>query len=417
METEAVSLNGEVCVEVSDLWKIFGRNPEQLLHSEKRFASKEHILEETGCVVAARGVSFEVHRGELFVIMGLSGSGKSTLIRCILRLIEPTAGKILINGEDICSYDEHQLINLRRYTTSMVFQQFGLFPHRNIIDNVAYGLKVRGIAKEERYARARELIAKVGLRGWESYLPGALSGGMQQRVGIARALATEPVILLMDEPFSGLDPLIRRQMQDELLDIQAEVKKTILFVTHDLHEALKLGDRIAIMRDGEIIQIGTPEDVITTPSDAYVREFVQDASPAKVLTAKTIMEQPNVLLYSWQGPKAALHILKTSNLDNAFVVTRAGRLSGLVTVERLVELIKRKDTSLKEALEPDQLTCTADEVVEDLFPLAASTRYPIAVVDDKGKFMGEIHISTILSCMIQEKVEETQTEEEMRAHA
>jgi len=417
LETETVSLNGEACVEVSDLWKIFGRNPEQLLHSEKRFASKENILEETGCVVALRNLSFQVHRGELFVIMGLSGSGKSTLIRCILRLIKPTAGKILINGEDICSYDEHQLINLRRYTTSMVFQQFGLFPHRNIIDNVAYGLKVRGVVKEERYARAQEMVAKVGLRGWESYLPGALSGGMQQRVGIARALATDPEILLMDEPFSGLDPLIRRQMQDELLDIQAEVKKTILFVTHDLHEALKLGNRIAIMKDGEIIQIGTPEDVITTPSGAYVREFVQDASPAKVLTAKTIMEQPNVLLYSWQGPKAALHILKTSNLDNAFVVTRAGRLSGLVTVERLVELIKRKGTSLREALEPDLLTCTADEVVEELFPLAASTRYPIAVVDDKGKFMGEIHISTILSCMIQEKVEGTETEMETKVNA
>ena len=417
MESESISPNGEVCVEVSDLWKIFGQKAKALLHSEKRFASKQNILEETGCVVALRNVSFQVHKGELFVIMGLSGSGKSTLIRCILRLIEPTAGNILINESDVCSYSQPQLMDLRRHTTSMVFQHFGLFPHRNVIDNVAYGLKVRGVAKEERYAKAQEMVAKVGLRGWESHLPGVLSGGMQQRVGIARALATEPVILLMDEPFSGLDPLIRRQMQDELLDIQAELQKTILFVTHDLHEALKLGNRIAIMRDGEIIQIGTPEDVITTPSDAYVREFVQDASPAKVLTAKTIMEQPNVLLYSWQGPKAALHILKTSNLDNAFVVTRAGRLSGLVTAERLVELIKRKGTSLKEALEPDQLTCTADEVVEELFPLAASTRYPIAVVDDKGKFMGEIYISTILSCMIQEKVEGAEAEQEIKVDA
>ena len=416
METEAVSLNGEVCVEVSNLWKIFGQDAQQVLHSEKRFASKEDILEETGCVVAVRDISFEVHRGELFVIMGLSGSGKSTLIRCILRLIEPTAGKILINGSDVCSYGESLLMDLRRHTTSMVFQHFGLFPHRSVIDNVAYGLKVRGVAKEERYAKARELIAKVGLRGWEGYLPGALSGGMQQRVGIARALATDPDILLMDEPFSGLDPLIRRQMQDELLDIQAEVHKTILFVTHDLHEALKLGNRIAIMRDGEIIQTGTPEDVVTTPTDAYVREFVQDASPAKVLTCKTIMEQPNVLLYSWQGPKAALHILETSNLDNAFVVTRAGRLLGLVTVERLVELIRSKGNSLREALEPDLLTCTADEVMEELFPLAASTRYPIAVVDDKGKFMGEIHTSTILGSMIQEKVEETQTETELKVN-
>jgi glycine betaine/proline transport system ATP-binding protein len=396
-------VNGEACIEVKELWKIFGHNSGELLDGKTQSASKEDILEKTGCVVAVRGISFEVYRGELFVIMGLSGSGKSTLIRCVLRLIEPTAGKVLISGEDICGYDERQLIGLRRYTTSMIFQHFGLFPHRSVIDNVAYGLKVRGVAKEERYARAREVIAKVGLKGWESYPPGALSGGMQQRVGIARALATDPEILLMDEPFSGLDPLIRRQMQDELLEIQAEVQKTILFVTHDLHEALKLGNRIAIMRDGEIIQIGTPEEVITTPSDGYVRQFVRDASPAKVLTASSIMEQPNVLLYQWQGPKASLDILGTANLDNAFVVSRSGKLLGLVTTKGLVELIRKKGNSLREALEPDLLTCTADTLVEDLFPLAASARYSIPVVDDEGKFMGEIHTSTILISMIQEK--------------
>ena len=401
MGNAAASPSGQICVEVKELWKIFGLNAEHLLHSERRFDSKERVLEETGCVVALRDVAFEVRRGEFFVIMGLSGSGKSTLIRCLLRLIEPTTGRMLINGNDICSYDELQLMDLRRHTTGMVFQHFGLFPHRSVIDNVAYGLKVRGVGTEERYGRAREVIAKVGLKGWENYLPSALSGGMQQRVGLARALATEPEILLMDEPFSGLDPLIRRQMQDELAELQAEVQKTIVFVTHDLHEALKMGDRIAIMRDGEIIQIGTPEDIITVPSDAYVREFVQDASPAKVLTAGTIMEQPNVLLYEWQGPKAALHILTTTGLENVFLVARRGKLLGLVTVERLRALIKGKGNSLRNALEPDLLTCAPDTVVEDLFPLAASTSYPIPVVDDKGKFTGEIHISTILSCMIQ----------------
>jgi len=399
--------NGEACIEVNELWKIFGHNPKQLLHSEMRSATKADILEKTGHVVAARDISFKVNQGELFVIMGLSGSGKSTLIRCILRLIEPTAGKILINGNDVCSYDESQLIDLRRHTTSMVFQHFGLFPHRSVIDNVAYGLKVRGVAKEERYARAQKVIARVGLQGWENYPPSALSGGMQQRVGLARALATDPQILLMDEPFSGLDPLIRRQMQDELLDLQAEVQKTILFVTHDLHEALKLGNRIAIMRDGEIIQIGTPEEVITTPSDAYVREFVMDASPAKVLTAASIMEQPNILLYEWQGPKAALATLRTSNMDDAFVVTRTGKLLGLVTMERLVEVIRGKGNSIREALEPDLPTCTADTLVEDLFPLAASTRYPIPVLDERGKFTGEVHTSSILVSMIQEKEVET----------
>ncbi|MEA3442636.1 MAG: glycine betaine/L-proline ABC transporter ATP-binding protein [Chloroflexota bacterium] len=408
-----MSVNGETCIEVKGLWKIFGHNNAgELLDGEMQSASKEDILEKTGCVVAVRGISFEVHRGELFVIMGLSGSGKSTLIRCVLRLIEPTAGKVLIRGEDVCSYNAKQLIELRRYSTSMMFQHFGLFPHRSVIENVAYGLKVRGVAKEERYQKAREVIAKVGLKGWENYPPGALSGGMQQRVGIARALATDPEILLMDEPFSGLDPLIRRQMQDELLDIQAEVQKTILFVTHDLHEALKVGNRIAIMRDGEIIQIGTPEEVITAPSDGYVRQFVQDASPAKVLTASSIMEQPNVLLYQWQGPKASLDILGTANLDNAFVVSRSGKLLGLVTTKGLVELIRKKGNSLREALEPELLTCTADTMVEDLFPLAASARYPIPVVDDEGKFMGEIHTSTILISMIQEREEAAEKEKE-----
>ncbi len=407
MKNNASWPNGEACIEVNELWKIFGHNAEQLLHSEMRSATKADILEKTGHVIAARDISFNVNQGELFVIMGLSGSGKSTLIRCILRLIEPTRGKILINGNDVCSYDESQLIDLRRHTTSMVFQHFGLFPHRSVIDNVAYGLKVRGVAKEERYAQAQKVIARVGLQGWENYPPSALSGGMQQRVGLARALATDPQILLMDEPFSGLDPLIRRQMQDELLDLQAEVQKTILFVTHDLHEALKLGNRIAIMRDGEIIQIGTPEEVITTPSDSYVREFVMDASPAKVLTAASIMEQPNILLYEWQGPKAALATLRTSNMDDAFVVTRTGKLLGLVTMERLVEVIRGKGNSIREVLEPDLPTCTADTLVEDLFPLAVSTRYPIPVLDERGKFTGEVHTSSILVSMIQEKEVET----------
>lgn len=418
MKYNAVSPNSEVCIEVSGLWKIFGSNAEELINSEKRTATKEALLEETGCVVAVRDVSFQVHQGELFVIMGLSGSGKSTLIRCILRLIEPTAGEIFINGEDVRGYNSHQLINLRRHTTSMVFQHFGLFPHRNVVDNVAYGLKVRGAGKKERYDRAREVIETVGLKGWEGYLPSALSGGMQQRVGLARALATDPDILLMDEPFSGLDPLIRRQMQDELLDLQEKVQKTILFVTHDLHEALKLGNRIAIMRDGEIIQTGAPEEVITTPSDAYVREFVKDASPAKVLTAGNIMEQPNVLLYEWQGPKAALHILTTANLDNAFLVTRSGKLMGLVTKGRLRELIQKGSSSLTEVLEPDLITCTPDMLMEDLFPLTVSTEYSIPVVDEEGKFMGEIHTSTILLSMIQEQEEkEVEKGKEMEADA
>ena len=399
--------DSDVCVEVKNLWKIFGSNPRQVMDDPAlRMADKKEVLEKTGGVIALRDVSFSVNAGEFFVLMGLSGSGKSTLIRCVIRLAEPTAGSVFIQGEDICAYDEVQLADMRRHTTGMVFQHFGLFPHRSVIDNVAYGLKVRGVEKEERYEKARAYIEKVGLKGWEDRLPSALSGGMQQRVGIARALTGDPSILLLDEPFSGLDPLIRRQMQDELIELQAELQKTMLFVTHDLHEALKVGDRIAIMRDGAIIQIGTGEDVITNPSNAYVRLFVQDASPAKVLTARTVMEQPSVLLYSWQGPKAALQILRDANMDSAFVVTRNARFLGLVTVERIVSLIRKKDTYLKDALEPEIHTSGPDTVVEDLVPLVASTRYPVAVVDDEQRFLGEVYVSTIIANMIQERAPE-----------
>jgi len=392
----------EICVEVNGLWKIFGKKAAEILNSDLRFESKETILEKTGNVMAVRDVSFSVARGEFFVIMGLSGSGKSTLIRMLLRLIDSTSGSIRVNGEDILKYNKKQLRDFRRHTTGMVFQYFGLFPHRTVLDNVAYGLRVRGVSKEERLARAQEAIETVGLKGWEDHHPSALSGGMQQRVGIARALTIDPEILLMDEPFSGLDPLIRREMLDELLELQDKVQKTIIFVTHDLHEALKLGDRIAIMRDGKIVQVGAPEDVITSPADDYVREFVQDASPSKVLTAGGIMEQPEALLYEWQGPKAALHTLKDIKEDYAFMVSRHRRqLIGLVTLKRLKAVIQNNGSFPEDAFEPDPPTTNPDAILEDLFPIAAEADYPIAVVDENGKFMGEIQISSIFENMIQ----------------
>jgi len=405
----AGSQDGKVCIEVEGLWKIFGPNPEQILNSELRTATREAILGETGCVVAVRDVSFKVRQSELFVIMGLSGSGKSTLIRCMLRLIEPTAGKIIINGEDICSYDDKKLMALRRNTLSMIFQHFGLFPHRSVIENVAYGLKVRGLDKAERYAKAQQVIEKVGLKGWEDYYPDTLSGGMQQRVGIARALANDPDILLMDEPFSGLDPLIRRQMQDELLDIQAELQKTILFVTHDLDEALKLGSYISIMKDGEIIQSGIPEEVVTSPAGDYVREFVQDASPAKVITAGSIMTEAGTIIYDWQGPKVALHLLKNTKSDHGLLVSRGRKYLGLVTETGLAKLIKDSINSTREAAETDIATCTPDMLLEDLFCLAVATRYPIPVIDENGKLVGEIDNETIIGSMVQYK--ETEPEE------
>jgi glycine betaine/proline transport system ATP-binding protein len=399
----AGSSNGEICIKVEGLWKIFGPNPAQILNSEMRTATRKDILDKTGNVVAVRDVSFYVQRGDLFVVMGLSGSGKSTLIRCMLRLIEPTVGKIFINGDDICGYDNKRLIDFRRNSISMIFQHFGLFPHRNVIENVAYGLKVRGVAKDERNTKAQELIEKVGLKGWEEYYPDALSGGMQQRVGIARALTNDPEILLMDEPFSGLDPLIRRQMQDELIELQEELKKTILFVTHDLDEALKLGCYIAIMKDGEIIQTGVPEEVITSPAGDYVREFVQDASPAKVITAGSIMTEPEVIIYDWQGPKAALHILRTSKRNYGFYVTRKRKYLGLLTEKCLSDLVRNKGDSVSKVLEPDIATCTSDMLLEDLFAFAVATKYPIPVIDENGKLIGEIDNETILSSMVQYK--------------
>jgi len=392
----------EPCLEVRNVWKLFGAEADSVMDSDLKNASKEEIQEKTGCILGLRNISFKVMPGEFFVLMGLSGSGKSTLVRCLIRLIEPTAGKILIKGEDVCRLDKKRLRRLRRTVTGMVFQQFGLFPHYTVLDNVAYGLKIRGIKKEDRYAAALKAIETVGLKGWEDSLPGALSGGMQQRVGIARSLAINPEILLMDEPFSGLDPLIRREMQDELVALQDQLHKTIVFVTHDLHEALKLGNRIAIMRNGEIIQVDAPEDIISSPADEYVQDFVQDASPAKVLRAGTIMETPALLLYEWQGPKVAKTLLSKSDQERAFVITKDHRLKGLATHEILEALIADGAKDLRTRLIEDVSRCTPEMTVEELFPLATSSPYPIAVLDEKGKFLGDIRHRTIINSMIQD---------------
>lgn len=285
-----MSQNDTAKVTCKNLTKIFGPNPDNIHRHLASGLSRAEILERTGHVVAVRDVSFSVAPGEFFVVMGLSGSGKSTLIRCITRLIEPTSGSVTINGEDIVPMPQDKLRELRRHKVSMVFQRFGLFPHRRVIDNVAYGLEIQKIDRKTRYKQAQEVIDMVGLQSWEHYFPHELSGGMQQRVGLARALAVNPEILLCDEPFSALDPLIRREMQDELIRLQKVVHKTVLFITHDFLEALKIGDRIAIMKDGEIVQIGTPEQIVAHPANDYVREFTKDVPRVKVLTAKSIMK-------------------------------------------------------------------------------------------------------------------------------
>jgi glycine betaine/proline transport system ATP-binding protein len=276
-------------VSVRGVWKVFGAQPQSVIAALEGGASKADILTQSGHVVAVRNVSFDVQAGETFVVMGLSGSGKSTLLRCLPRLIEPTVGHILIDGRDIAAIDKDDLRDLRRHRMSMVFQHFGLFPHRRIIDNVAYGLEIQGMKRAARYERARTVLELVNLTGWENHYPNQLSGGMQQRVGLARALAVEPEILLFDEPFSALDPLIRREMQDELLNLQSRVHKTLIFITHDFAEAVKLGTHIAIMKDGEFVQVGSAQELVLHPVNDYVRDFTRDVSRLRVLTAASVM--------------------------------------------------------------------------------------------------------------------------------
>jgi glycine betaine/proline transport system ATP-binding protein len=284
--------DGDHALSVNGLWKIFGPKADKIIGTPDAELSRKELQAKTGCVAAVKDVSFDVRPGEVFVVMGLSGSGKSTLVRLLTRLIEPTAGSVRISGEDITAADDAKLREMRRNHVAMVFQHFGLLPHRQVIDNVAFGLEVRGVGKAERRAKAQEMVDLVGLTGYEASYPDQLSGGMQQRVGLARALAVDPDLMMFDEPFSALDPLIRRDMQNEVIRLHEEVGKTMIFITHDLQEALKLGDRILIMRDGEIVQIGTPDEVVAAPADDYVRDFVSDVPRSHVLTLRWVMRDP-----------------------------------------------------------------------------------------------------------------------------
>jgi glycine betaine/proline transport system ATP-binding protein len=329
-----------------NIWKIFGTYPKRTLENLDRSLSRAEVQEQTGHVIGVNDVSFEINKGETFVVMGLSGSGKSTLVRCISRLIDPTAGEMIIDGEDIMGYNDAQLTELRRFRMSMVFQHFGLFPHRKVIDNISFGLEIRGMDKKERKAKAMEVLRKVGLDGWADHYPRELSGGMQQRVGLARAMAVDPEILIFDEPFSALDPLIRREMQDELLKIQAEVKKTMIFITHDFLEAIKMGDHIAIMKDGVVVQIGTPEEIVANPVDDYVREFTEDVPRYKVLSVGKIMREASDAIRS----NGAQRVKEDAKLDS-------------------------------------------------LIDIVIAAKGPLAVVDDQDKIIGEIDQAMILKAM------------------
>ena len=389
-------------IEVRNLWKVFGKNPMVALGAEYASASRADIQEELGLVVALRDVSFRVEKGQIFVIMGLSGSGKSTLVRCLIRLIESTQGEVLFDGEDVLQYSADQLTQFRRQKIAMVFQHYGLLPHRRVLDNVAYGLEIRGVDKDARYEAALEAIETVGLKGWEDYLPSEMSGGMQQRVGLARALAANSEVLLMDEPFSGLDPLIRREMQDELISLQNTIQKTIVFITHDLNEALKIGDRIAIMRDGEIVQEGSPEEIVTQPADDYVTSFIQDVSRAKVIQARAIMQEAQDVVNERQDPQAALNAMRSNDTDALLVLGGDKVLKGVITEERAARLARQRAETLQGAELADVLTASPNAYIEELIPLAAETDQPIAVIDSDGRLLGEVHRGALLSGMSEE---------------
>ena len=383
-------------IEVKNVWKVFGKNPEAALKSEYASMTREEIRQELGLVVGLRDVSFSVDAGQVFVIMGLSGSGKSTLVCSLIRLTDATAGRIYFDGVDIQAFSPKELGEFRRSRVAMVFQHYGLLPHRNVIENVAYCLEVKGLDKEPRYDAAKKAIEAVGLKGWEHNYPREMSGGMQQRVGLARALAANSDVLLMDEPFSGLDPLIRREMQDELISLQTELHKTIVFITHDLNEALKLGDRVAVMRDGEIIQEGSPEEVVTLPSDAYVTDFVRDVSRAKVIQAKVIMREPSVVMYERQGPRVALHAMDEHGLDALFLIAHDFTLKGILTADESKALLSQGKESLEEAQVIPAMATDPDAYIEDVVPMAAQTEHPIAVIGDNGSLLGEIDRGILL---------------------
>ncbi len=341
----------EPLISVADLWKVFGPDAAKIVGSPDASLPRAELRRKTGCTAAVREVSFDVAPGEVFVVMGLSGSGKSTLVRCLTRLIEPTAGAIVFEGEDIRKADQARLRELRRHKFAMVFQHFGLLPHRRVIDNIAYGLEVRGVSKPERYKKATEVIELVGLQGYENAYPDQLSGGMQQRVGLSRALAVDPDVMFFDEPFSALDPLIRRGMQDEVIRLHHEVGKTMVFITHDLAEALKLGDRILIMRDGAIVQMGRPDELVGAPADDYVRDFVQDVPRSHVLTLRWIMrpaEPDDSLEGSELGPDVVIRDAARQVLasHHPVKVVANGQLLGVVDSNQILEVIAGGETGV-----------------------------------------------------------------------
>jgi len=386
-------------IKVEKLGKVFGKPSRQVLALLDEGWDKERLMKEKGFALGLWDVSFTVEEGEILVVMGLSGSGKSTLIRCLNRLIEPTAGSILVDGTDVRRLSEEQLREFRQTRFGMVFQRFALFPHRTVLKNVAYGLEIHGEDKETCQRKSEEALTLVGLKGWENSYPEQLSGGMQQRVGLARALAVDPDILLMDEAFSALDPLIRKEMQEELLQLQSRVGKTIIFITHDLDEALKLGDKIIIMKDGRLVQQGSPEEILTSPADDYVEKFVEDVDMTKVLTAASVMKKPYSITYPKDGPKTALREMEEAGISSIFVVDRKRLLLGIVNADDASELIRKGSSDLREILK-DPPRVAPETSLTELFALES---FPAAVVDENGVLKGAVVRGNIIAGLNRER--------------
>lgn len=383
-------------LKVENIYKVFGKNPKKAIELVSKGINKDDIFSKTGMAIGVNNASFEIKEGEIFVIMGLSGSGKSTLVRLLNRLIEPTAGKIFIGDTDITNLTDKELIEIRRKKISMVFQSFALMPHMNILDNVSFGLELSGVNKKIRYEKSKAALNQVGLSGYDYSYPDELSGGMQQRVGLARALANDPEILLMDEAFSALDPLIRTEMQDELLKLQSEQKRTIVFISHDLDEAIRIGDRIAIMQGGSIVQIGTPEEIINNPANDYIRSFFKGVDVTSVLTASNIVRKIRSTIVNKEGTgvKTALEYIGDFDDDYAYFIEKNGKYLGLLTLESLKEQ-KVKDGSIHDAIineKPIYEHLCISEFITDI----AKHTYPTAVIDDNGNYKGTISKSRLL---------------------
>lgn len=392
-------------IEVRNVSKIFGRQVEKAQKLASKESSKAEILQKTGATVGVDRVSFQVQKGEIFVIMGLSGSGKSTVLRMLNQLIKATSGEIIVDGQDLTKMTKKELLTFRRTKMSMVFQNFALFPHYTVLENVAYGLEVKSMPKAKRQEKARQALALVGLKGYEDQYPNQLSGGMQQRVGLARALASDAQILLMDEAFSALDPLNRKEMQDELLRIQAELNKTIIFISHDLNEALKLGNHIMIMRNAKLIQVGTPEEILTAPANDYVEKFIEDVDRSRILTAENVMIPPAMVNIEKAGPRTALREMQENHTSSIYLVDSKYHFKGFATAQAITEALKNGQNDLTKIAVTDVPTTTLDTVLTDLLADVSTTSIPFAVLDEQKRLRGIIVRGAVLAALSGNEVE------------